>query len=66
MKLIIGLGNPGEQYTNTRHNVGFMFIDYYANKNSCDKYKVKFDGLLTDFIYKNEKILLFKPLKFMN
>lgn len=66
MKLIIGLGNPGEQYTNTRHNVGFMFIDFYANKNSCDKYKVKFDGLLTDFIYKNEKILLFKPLKFMN
>lgn len=66
MKLIIGLGNPGMQYKYTRHNIGFMFIDYYASKMNAPIFKGKFDGEYTDFIYKNEKVILFKPLKYMN
>ena len=39
MKLIIGLGNPGKTYDNTRHNVGFMFLDYFAKKHGFEDFK---------------------------
>ncbi len=66
MRLIVGLGNPGKVYTNTRHNIGFMVIDALASKYSVSlKYKTK------SFIYgrgfiEDEDAILIKPLMFMN
>ena len=50
MKLIVGLGNPGREYENTRHNIGFMFIDEYAKQKGVEINKKKFNGLYIDFI----------------
>lgn len=66
MKLIVGLGNPGREYEKTRHNVGFMFLDWYAKTKGIIIDKEKFNGLYTDFIYQKEKIILLKPLSYMN
>lgn len=65
MKLIVGLGNPGNEYRNTRHNIGFMAIDNYAESNNL-VFKNKFNGLYTSFNYKKEKIILLKPQTYMN
>lgn len=64
-KLIVGLGNPGKQYENTRHNVGFIAIDNYATKENLD-FKEKFNGLYSDTIINNEKVIFLKPLSYMN
>lgn len=66
MKLIIGLGNPGKEYENTRHNAGFRFIDAYAESKNININKEKFGGLYTDFMYNGEKVILLKPQKYMN
>ena len=65
MKLIVGLGNPGKEYENTRHNAGFKFIDKFARSQNLE-FKEKFNGLYTEFNYKGEKIILLKPQKYMN
>lgn len=62
MKLIVGLGNPGFQYENTRHNVGFMVIDEIAKKMNLNINQKKFDSLL----FVNSDFILLKPLTFMN
>lgn len=67
MKLIVGLGNPGKEYLNTRHNVGFSFLDYYLDyKNINDKWSLKFDGEYIETRIGNEKVIFFKPLTYMN
>lgn len=66
MKLIVGLGNPGKEYEYTRHNMGFFYIDYYADKNNVLINKSKFNGLYIDFIKNGEKIILLKPQSYMN
>ena len=66
MKLIVGLGNPGKEYENTRHNMGFYYIDYYAKMNNVDINKKKFNGLYVDFIKNNEKVILLKPQSYIN
>lgn len=66
MKLIVGLGNPGKEYENTRHNAGFRFIDSYAKAKNLSFNKEKFNGLYTDFLQNGEKIILLKPQKYMN
>lgn len=66
MKLIVGLGNPGKEYESTRHNIGYIFINSYAAKKNLEFSKEKFNGLYTEFIFNNEKIILLKPLSFMN
>lgn len=65
MKLIVGLGNPGKEYENTRHNAGFLTIDNYSNKNNL-LFKKKFNGLYSEIQIENEKCILLKPLSFMN
>lgn len=65
MKLIVGLGNPGKKYENTRHNIGFIFIDHIA-KVYNSKFKEKFDGLYCECNIDGEKVLLLKPQTYMN
>ncbi len=65
MKLIVGLGNPGKEYENTRHNVGFMVIDNYVNNHSL-LYKSKFNGLYSEFNCNGEKTIFLKPQSYMN
>ena len=67
MKLIIGLGNPGKEYENTRHNVGFSFIDSYLEyKGIQDKWISKFEGKYLQTNINGEKVLFLKPQTFMN
>lgn len=66
MRLIVGLGNPGKEYENTRHNMGFEAIDVFAKKNNVEISKSKFDGLYTELIINNEKVILLKPQKYIN
>ena len=66
MKLIVGLGNPGKEYEKTRHNIGFMCLDEISKLFQVEFNKEKFSGQYAEFIYKGEKVMLLKPLKFMN
>ncbi len=65
MKLIVGLGNPGRRYEKTRHNIGFMAIDFYAAKNNLE-FKNKFNGLYSEQTINNEKVIFLKPQTYMN
>lgn len=66
MKLLIGLGNPGQEYENTRHNIGFMVLDEVAKNLNLKFNKEKFKGLFCEKTINGEKIILFKPLTYMN
>ena len=67
MKLIVGLGNVGNVYENTRHNLGFMCVDYFARKhNLVFKEDKKLKCLITTFNYNSEKIIIIKPTTYMN
>lgn len=66
MKLIVGLGNPGKEYENTRHNAGFRFIDEYAKDNDIKITNEKFGGLYATTNYKGGKIILLKPQRYIN
>ena len=63
MKLIIGLGNPGKDYQNTRHNVGFLVLDGYLNASD---WKEKFNALYHEERINGEKVIFVKPLTYMN
>ena len=63
MKLIVGLGNPGKEYENTRHNIGFMVLDYFPGNNNWQE---KFEALYHDEVINGEKVLFIKPLTYMN
>lgn len=64
--VIVGLGNPGNRYDNTRHNVGFEAIDILADKYSINISKLKFKALYGEGNIEGKKVLLVKPQTFMN
>lgn len=67
MKIIIWLWNIGEKYAKTRHNVGFLFVDFFAKNNNFDDWKdSQFSALISEKNINNEKIILVKPTTFMN
>jgi len=66
--LLVGLGNPGEEYADTRHNIGFMCLDSFASKNSFDPWTSKKDLKceLTQTTLGDTRVILCKPQTFMN
>lgn len=64
--LIVGLGNPGKEYANTKHNCGFRAIDLIAGQLGCKIDKGKFQGLYGQTTYNGTKLYLLKPQTFMN
>ena len=66
MYLIVGLGNPGKEYENTRHNMGFRAIDELSSNTGIVINKSKFKGLIGNGIISNEKVILLKPMTYMN
>ena len=68
MKLIVGLGNPGKEYENTRPNIGFMMLDRYVSKKGIidSNWKSKFNGLYLDTKIGDDKVLFLKPQSYMN
>ena len=66
MYLIVGLGNPEEEYSKTRHNMGFNVINKIAKQCNIEVNKKKFDALCGDGIIENEKVVMLKPQTYMN
>lgn len=66
MKIVVGLGNPGKEYENTKHNVGFLTIDILAEKLNVKVNKIKFKALIGETRIANEKVILVKPQTYMN
>lgn len=66
MILCVGLGNPGQQYLMTRHNIGFMAVDFFANFYSFPVFKKKFQGEISEAKINNHQFCLLKPLTYMN
>ena len=64
--LVVGLGNPGKEYAETRHNVGFRFVDSFADGIGARIDHAKFQALTADVTYGGVRILLMKPQTFMN
>ena len=66
MKLIVGLGNIGDEYKNTYHNIGFDFVDYLARKNSFPPFKTLKHSLVSRGKIDSVDVLLAKPTTYMN
>jgi len=66
MKLIVGLGNPGKEYENTRHNVGFCVVDSLCEKLNVEFDKSKCKAIYGIYRYNGEKIIIAKPQTYMN
>jgi peptidyl-tRNA hydrolase, PTH1 family len=66
MKLIVGLGNPGPQYARTRHNVGFQVVERFAQKHNFTSRKMQFNAVVISGAFADEKLILARPLTFMN
>ena len=66
MYIIAGLGNPGKQYEGTRHNIGWQVIDELADKHGIRVLENKFKGLIGKGMICGEKVILVKPLTYMN
>lgn len=66
MYIIVGLGNPEPEYSNTRHNMGFDVINKIAQKNDISMNRTKFNAIYGTGVVENEKVILIKPQTFMN
>jgi PTH1 family peptidyl-tRNA hydrolase len=66
LNLIVGLGNPGERYKNTRHNLGYRVVDFLAEKNEKEFKPGKGEFLFCETKVGGERVYLIKPLTFMN
>ena len=66
MKMIVGLGNVGLRYDGTRHNTGFMVVDELADRNQIKINKEKDEAMIGQGMIDGEKVLLVKPMTFMN
>jgi len=68
MLIIVGLGNPGEKFKNTRHNVGFMALDQIKEKNDFPDFSIskKFQAEISQGSWNDDKVILAKPQTFMN
>lgn len=64
--VIVGLGNPGKDYRDTRHNIGFTTIDLIAKKNNIQVNKIKFKAVYGEGFIEGEKVILVKPQTYMN
>ncbi|NLG10678.1 MAG: aminoacyl-tRNA hydrolase [Coriobacteriaceae bacterium] len=65
-RLIVGLGNPGDEYRDTRHNAGFKVIDALAEKLGVNYWKIRDGALIGEVTFQGEKLILAKPQQFMN
>ncbi len=66
MWILVGLGNPGKEYQDNRHNIGFMVIDKIADEFGLPAFSKKFEGELTEGRINGEKVVLLKPQTYMN
>ena len=66
MKIIIGLGNPGKEYENTKHNLGFMFLDFLNKNYLGGEFKTFKNSKIIEGNIDNEKVILAKPQTYMN
>lgn len=66
MKIIVGLGNPGSKYEQTRHNAGFLALDFFMKDRDVIACQSKFDAQICEYHEGGEKIFLVKPQSFMN
>jgi peptidyl-tRNA hydrolase, PTH1 family len=66
MRLLVGLGNPGEKYKNNRHNIGFMAVDAIARRHRFPPWRRRFQGVATEGPLAGEKVLLLLPGTYMN
>lgn len=66
MKLIVGLGNPGKEYENTRHNIGFLVLDNYINQKKIGDFKSKNNGLYLKTKLFDEDVIFLKPQSYIN
>lgn len=64
--LIVGLGNPDKKYENTRHNCGWLALDYIADKRSCKVNKIKYKSFVGECTIAGKRVMLMKPTTYMN
>ncbi len=66
MRLFVGLGNPGAKYAHNRHNIGFMAVDEIARRHGFAPWRRRFQGETAEGTLDRERVVLLKPMTFMN